>query len=276
MYYNNFSRYFIGKVQHVSHLRSSATTRLKNWRSELLCVDLLHYYRLSPFDKREQFVQKLLGTCIWGWYFFRKVVSNNELKTYFMELSPSWEAANYAATQELLRILRNPKVNYHVHKNPSLVPILSQIDPVHTTPFCLRSILILSTHLQLCHPSDLFPSVVPTNILYALFFSSICATCPANVRRVPCEHGMARPQVADAGDGLHIFRVAANIVNKQSRTADRGWFSILGVGPKTPHLRNKFFTKCHTGPWTWTDSLYKRPKLKKMDMGFETWNISSE
>jgi hypothetical protein len=47
---------------------------------------------------------------------------------------------------------------------------------------------------------------------------------------VPCNHGMARPRVADIGDGLQIWRVAANILNKQSRTADRGWPSSLGVG----------------------------------------------
>ena len=27
-----------------------------------------------------------------------------------------------------------------------------------------------------------------------------------------------------------IWRVAANILNKQSRTADKGWYSSLGVG----------------------------------------------
>jgi hypothetical protein len=41
---------------------------------------------------------------------------------------------------------------------------------------------------------------------------------------------MARPQVADGGDGLQIWRVAANILNKQSRTAEKGWSSSLGVG----------------------------------------------
>jgi hypothetical protein len=41
---------------------------------------------------------------------------------------------------------------------------------------------------------------------------------------------MARPQVADGGDALQIWRVAANILNKQSRTADKGWSSSLGVG----------------------------------------------
>jgi hypothetical protein len=31
----------------------------------------------------------------------------------------------------------------------------------------------------------------------------------------PCHHGMARPRVADGGDGLQIWRLAANIMNKQ-------------------------------------------------------------
>jgi hypothetical protein len=38
-----------------------------------------------------------------------------------------------------------------------------------------------------------------------------------------CHHGMARPQVADRGDCLQIWRVAVNMLNRQSRTADRGW-----------------------------------------------------
>jgi hypothetical protein len=55
-------------------------------------------------------------------------------------------------------------------------------------------------------------------------------TLSSHVRRVPCHHGMACPRVADRGDGLQIWRVAANILNKQSRTADKGWASSLGVG----------------------------------------------
>jgi hypothetical protein len=98
-----------------------------------------------------------------------------------MELSPSWEAASCAATQELSSILWNPKFHYHVHKSPPLIPILSQINPIHTIPSYLRSILILSTQLRLGLPSGLFPSGIPTNILYAFLFSHIRATCPVHL-----------------------------------------------------------------------------------------------
>jgi hypothetical protein len=51
-----------------------------------------------------------------------------------------------------------------------------------------------------------------------------------HVRWVPCHHGMACLQIADGGDTLQFWRVAANILNKQWRTADKGSSSSLGVG----------------------------------------------
>jgi hypothetical protein len=47
-------------------------------------------------------------------------------------------------------------------------------------------------------------------------------------RWVPCHHDMARPQVADGGNTLQVWRVTANILNKQSRTADKGGGLLLG------------------------------------------------
>jgi len=38
---------------------------------------------------------------------------------------------------------------------------------------------------------------------------------------------MARPWIEDGGDGLQIQKVAAYIMDKQSWTADKGWFCIL-------------------------------------------------
>jgi len=45
----------------------------------------------------------------------------------------------------------------------------------------------------------------------------------------PSYHGIVCPQVVDGVDGLQIWRVAADILNKKSQTANKGWSSSLGV-----------------------------------------------
>jgi hypothetical protein len=47
-----------------------------------------------------------------------------------MEQSPFWKANSYSASEEILYLLVNPNVHYHVHKSSAMVPILSQMNPI--------------------------------------------------------------------------------------------------------------------------------------------------
>ena len=74
-----------------------------------------------------------------------------------MVQSPSWEANWFAASQEISRISRNPKVHYRTHKRPPPVPILGQPNRVH----------IPTSHLLEIHPNIIHPST-PRSPQYVL------------------------------------------------------------------------------------------------------------
>ena len=77
--------------------------------------------------------------------------SANKVQYYSMPpgtlLTPWWRVLEkltwFAASQEVPRISRNPKVHYRAHKRPPAVSILDQSNPVH----------ILTSHLQEIHPN---------------------------------------------------------------------------------------------------------------------------
>jgi len=98
-----------------------------------------------------------------------------------MQQSPSYEANRFLASQEIPRILRNPKVHYRIHNCSPPVPILSQLDPVHTPKISLLKIqhnIILPSALgsSKCSLSLRFP----TKNMYTSLLYPIHATCPTH------------------------------------------------------------------------------------------------
>ena len=65
--------------------------------------------------------------------------------THSMEQSPSWESNRFSTSQEIPHILWKPKFHCRIHTCPPHVPILSQIDPVHTPTNHLLKIILSST-----------------------------------------------------------------------------------------------------------------------------------
>jgi hypothetical protein len=97
-----------------------------------------------------------------------------------MEQSHYWEADSRSAHQEIIRLLRNPKVHYHVHNNsPPVLTLSHMIHPTIANPTALRSILILFSHVHLAVSSTL-PFRLSNQYLIGLPFliSHMHATCP--------------------------------------------------------------------------------------------------
>ena len=117
---------------------------------------------------------------MWNWA--KNVPTAEDINTYSVVQSPSWEANWFAASQETPRISQNPKVHYRTHKRPPPVSILGQPNPVKIPTSHLleiRSNIIRPSTLRSPprSPSLRFPHQDPIHPLS----SPIRATCPAHL-----------------------------------------------------------------------------------------------
>ena len=84
------------------------------------------------------------------------------LLTHSTVQSPSWEANCFAASQEIPRISRNPKVHYRTHKRPPPLSILGQHNPI---------ILLLA------FPLFVYNHLFKNSSLHLVFKLSPCSKC---------------------------------------------------------------------------------------------------
>jgi hypothetical protein len=146
--------------------------------------------RLAVFANSCGFIRFVITTClsaqVWG-----------ELKQDHQKEGSIWTLSGSCHTNPQRRVLEKPPVDQLLKNSPtswgsrrfitmltrarhwslSYAILIQPILPHHS--ICLR--LISSSQLCLALHVNLFPSGVPTNILFALLFYFMRATCPAQI-----------------------------------------------------------------------------------------------
>jgi hypothetical protein len=90
-----------------------------------------------------------------------------------LHVQSSSEGNNPPDSKEIPRLLWKSKIHYCIHKIPTIGPVLRHMNPLNILTTSLRTILILSYHLNPALTSDLLSSGFRTKFLNA-FLLTLC------------------------------------------------------------------------------------------------------
>ena len=154
--------------------RSRASSKASSPQSAVFCF-LFQIQILFSFRSSRDILNRVKRT--------RKLIHYKQV-THSMEQSPSWGPNRFSASQEIPRILLNPKVHYRIQKCPPPVPIPSQIDPTpipksHILKIHLNIIIPsmprspkLSFSLRFPHQNPIYASHLPNTCYLCRFFAA--------------------------------------------------------------------------------------------------------
>ena len=122
-----------------------------------------------------------------------KITDKMHLLTYSIEQSPSWEANWSAASQEISRILWNPKVHHRTHKHTPPVPILSFVSRGSISHMCFVTKILYGEELLAPCPNSKMenhPVSAVRDCLFNIFAATLLIGGRSSIRNPRTRHAV--------------------------------------------------------------------------------------